>query len=95
MPNARNHPTPTVVRVGSLRDDVGLLAANVVRTLCDGPRCIWVEDDNRVYSGRPDGPKHIPQSWIVGTFSMGHPAAAIGEDLAAIATERSKNWILE
>jgi len=88
-------PTPSVVEVGSLRDDFGTLADCVVRTLVDGPRLVWARDDGVVFSAATNRNKVMPVSWIVGTFLFGHPTLAIADDLRALAHERSKNWILD
>jgi len=88
-------PTPSVVEIGSLRDDLGTLADGVARTLVDGPRLVWARDDGIVFSAATNRSKTMPVSWIVGIFMFGHPTTAIAEDLRALAHERSKNWILD
>lgn len=90
----KSQPTPTLVRVGALQDDMTALAGKIVGTLGYGPRFVWVADDGHVYSADPDAGNQVPVSWIVGTFSCGHPLIAIEQDLKVVAQERSKNWII-
>jgi hypothetical protein len=91
----RPRATPAVVKVGSLRDDFIGLSGKIVQTLCDGPRVIYLGDDNCVYSSQPEQMRDVPVSWIVGTFALGHPVAEIQDDLRAVAFDRSTNWILD
>jgi hypothetical protein len=82
------------VRVGGLKDDLPALAANVVRTLCDGPRTIWADAHGTVFSSIPDGQPSTPTTWIAGTFDFGRPMKHIEEDLRELAREHGTNSIL-
>ncbi len=87
--------TPVTVSVGSLTEDMTALAGKVYRTLMDGPRLVWADDDGRVYSGEPVDSQCVPPSWIAGTFAFGQPAEDIEGDLLALRRERAKDWILD
>lgn len=87
--------TPVTVNVGTLNDDIAALASKVYRTLMDGPRLVWADDDGKVYSGEAGDGHGVPPSWIAGTFAFGQPAEDIEGDLLALRRERSKDWIID
>jgi hypothetical protein len=85
----------TTVHVGMINEDVMALAAHVYRSLIDGPRLVWAEDDGRVYAGELDAIDRIPPSWVAGTFAFGQPMIDIESDLRALQSERSKDWLAD
>lgn len=87
--------TPFSVHVGSLTDDTTALAGKVYRTLMDGPRLVWANDDGGVFSSEPEDGSGMPPSWIAGTFAFGQPVEEIEGDLLALRRERAKDWILD
>lgn len=88
--------TPVTIGLGLLRDDTTALARRAYQSLMDGPRLIWADDAGRVYSSDHENPgTDVPACWIAGTFAFGQPIEAIEEDLRALRSERSKDWIIE
>lgn len=87
--------TPVTVSVGSLTENITALVGKIYRTLMDGPRLVWADDDGHVYSGEPADDQRVPPSWIAGTFAFGQPAEDIEGDLLALRRERAKDWILD
>lgn len=88
--------TPVTIGLGLLKDDTTALARRAYQSLMDGPRLIWADDAGRVYSSDHENPgTDVPACWIAGTFAFGQPIEAIEEDLRALRSERSKDWIIE
>lgn len=88
--------TPVTIGLGLLKDDTTALARRAYQSLMDGPRLIWADDAGRVYSSDHENPgTDIPACWIAGTFAFGQPIEAIEEDLCALRSERSRDWIIE
>jgi hypothetical protein len=94
MNHSKSKHTPTVVRVGCLKDGMAVLTASVVRTLCDGPRTIWADDCGDVFSGQPEASSTKPTSWIAGTYNFGQPMEQIAEDLCELARGHGTKWML-
>ncbi|MEO7324102.1 MAG: hypothetical protein ABIW82_04660 [Dokdonella sp.] len=88
--------TPVTIGLGLLKDDATLLARRAYQSLMDGPRLIWADDAGRVYSTDCEDPgTNIPACWIAGTFAFGQPIEAIEDDLLALRSERSRDWIID
>lgn len=81
----------TVLRLGTLDDDLTSIAGAVCHLLDTKPCMVWIDDSRRIFLGEPDQHPPVPVRWIVGTFGAGHSLRCIEDDLRAMAQERAGN----
>ncbi len=87
----RSSPTPRVVRIGILGADVADMSMRVYETLLEGPRLVWADQNEHVYSSDPETVHSVLGSSIAGLYTIGHPLADIQGDIQALFGERGKD----
>lgn len=81
--------------IGTLRDDVETLAANVARASACVTITVWIDDEYRVHCACVDVLPSVPSHWIVGTYACGAGVADIADDLRYERSERERTWRLD
>ncbi|MBO9662862.1 hypothetical protein [Dokdonella sp.] len=91
----RQREQMAVLEIGSLRDDVDVLAACVARASACIHVTVWIDDRCLVRGTSADTPPPVPVHWIVGTYACGASLADIADDLRHERQERERAWQLD
>lgn len=81
--------------IGSLRDDVDVLAGGVLRGCASATITVWIDDEYRVHCACVDVLPSVPSHWIVGTYACGAELSDIADDLRHERNERERTWLLD
>ena len=81
--------------IGSLHDDLPMIADRICKTAHDSMVMVWVSDCAEVYADRATTVTDMAQHCIVGTYSMGMHASDIVEDLQEARRERLSIGLLD